>query len=399
MKERDSGPLPPLLRVGIEAGVIDGDTARRIEALRRRRELGIEAGRHDESRQFRLGFVPAPDPDMTFEAMVPCAAHVLPLRLIEQLAQTGALPRSLVPLVLCGPAGTGKTHMLTAVKHRLGERALLLGILDLDADLDRAGRTGMRAELLSVLVGAEVLLLDDLQLVDGRPELQRALALVIDHRRAAGRTIVATASRPPEHLSGIDSHLRGRLLAGAYAAVAPPDATERRAILARAVAPDVLPADVLDHLTHNVTDDIRRLKAAAVQLLLMVSESDIPLSLEIARAVVPRPEDLEHREHVRTPGPATDPVLLAQRYRSMLEDAETEEEQALALQIALGDRLRQARVQGDEAMEERLVRALELIRTGRGTEALHLLASPGGGDAAEGVRAAHTTSTEKGTTP
>ncbi len=57
--------------------------------------------------------------------------------------------------------------------------------------------------------------------------------------------------------------------------------------------------------------------------------------------------------------------MVVRRFREMLDSAENEEEQSLALQIALGERIRQLReANAHPKRVERFVKALELVRGG-----------------------------------
>jgi len=112
----------------------------------------------------------------------------------------------------------------------------------------------------------------------------------------------------------------------------------------------------------------------------------------MARALVPEPQDLVSR---RTPpsvaaiphnnpelvaaNPAMDEqaeiFLKAAQFKQMLSEAETEEEQALALQIALSERLRDIRSGKTSAPTEAetLEHALTLLRDGQLNEALTII--------------------------
>jgi hypothetical protein len=274
-------------------------------------------------------------------------------------------------LVLHGPPGSGKTHILSAIRHQLGSRrAQLVSVLDLEAEHERARHFGARAELRQSLIETEVLLLDDIQLIDEQVPLQRELAIVIDHRRAAGRSLVLTSISPVAHLPGLESHLRSRLQGSVHAAVGTPTVEERRQILTGSLSANALPEEVVGYLAEQVCD-LRRLQAAACELIVTASETDIPISLEIARAVVPRPEDLDPRASASlVKGRTEDPQEVARRYKTMLQNSETQEEQALALQIAIGDRLRQLEGDGDTVLIKKLEQALELLREGKAHEAL-----------------------------
>ena len=56
---------------------------------------------------------------------------------------------------------------------------------------------------------------------------------------------------------------------------------------------------------------------------------------------------------------------MAQRFKEMVAESDTEEEQSLALQIALGERIRQMRKDGTDAQAvSRLELALKMLREG-----------------------------------
>ena len=64
----------------------------------------------------------------------------------------------------------------------------------------------------------------------------------------------------------------------------------------------------------------------------------------------------------------------ASMFKDMLDAAESEEEQSLALQIALGERLRQLREEGgDPEARKKLEQALELLRDGNAEEAIRCM--------------------------
>jgi hypothetical protein len=152
-----------------------------------------------------------------------------------------------------------------------------------------------------------------------------------------------------------------------------------------------VPEPVLEHLVEHAADNVRRLKAAAYQLVAVHEHLGLPLDLALARQVVPpgdgegdRPFRADVAELVSarvfpavTEGPrpqvrpSPNPTSPQARLKEMLTSADSKDEQIRALQIALGERLRQLRVEGSNpTLAEQLERALDLLREGRFQEAL-----------------------------
>gem|GEM_PF-4439276 len=116
------------------------------------------------------------------------------------------------------------------------------------------------------------------------------------------------------------------------------------------------------------------------QLLILNEANAGPLTLDAAREFL-APQDAPGRAGgipVPDPGAPTSgyhqepklPQTVVSRFKEMLDEAESEDEQALALQIALGERIRQLRKEeGTEEAVEKLEQALNLLRQGRPTQA------------------------------
>ena len=160
------------------------------------------------------------------------------------------------------------------------------------------------------------------------------------------------------------------------------DKTERLDLIRHFLEDRSMPKDVVAYLADNITDNIRRLKAAVAQLLTMGDGTQNPMDIDMARAVVPASEYSPQSESQfqalsvnyasQEPQSPVKPQPTANRFKQMLASAESEEEQALALQIALGERIRELRNKGGEQESIRqLERALELLRRwkrGRGDQ-------------------------------
>jgi chromosomal replication initiation ATPase DnaA len=137
--------------------------------------------------------------------------------------------------------------------------------------------------------------------------------------------------------------------------------------------------DVIDYLASHVTENIRRLKAVVAQLFTMSELTSGSVTLDMARVValadtdggyngvIIEKNELEEIDATRD---------MADRFKKMLSVAESEEEQALALQIALGERIRQLRKSGEDPEGlARLESSLDILREGRLEEAISCITS------------------------
>ncbi|MEW6137753.1 MAG: DnaA/Hda family protein [Thermodesulfobacteriota bacterium] len=379
-KQPELRDLPDFLQFSVRKGIVDERTAHRIELYRRIRGLG--------KYESRTALMNDPvDPNLTFENYVVCKGNSFAVELAKTVAHKTATRLPYNPLYLYGDIGLGKTHLLSAIANAAIEKdVLLVNTADLDRELERAERLKCRAELTEWLVSVEILLVDDIQLCEGRENLQRDLFSVLNHMTRAHRWVVICSDVPPTRLAGVESRLLSRLGGGVIVSLQMGDRTERRDLIRHFMGERSFPQDVVDYLAENITDNVRRLKAAVAQLLALVDGMGNPLDVDLARAVVPlqrespppeKPSSTVSKGDVSNkPQPAPPPPSRANRFREMLASADSEEEQVLALQIALGERIRELRNEGaDQKSLRQLERALELLRDGNMEEAIKCISN------------------------
>ena len=379
-KQPGLGPLPEFLEISVQRGLVDSYTAHRIELYRRSRGLG-EA----ESRPPLLN--DPPDPTLTFDNFVISGGNSLAVELAETVVSASTPPLPFNPLYIHGEIGIGKTHLLSAIFNAAEDKeALLVNTADLITELERAEERHSRAELREWLSSVEILMVDDIQFCEGREDLQHDLFSVLNHITKAHRWLVIGSDVPPSRLAGVESRLVSRLGGGVVAGIQMGNALERMDLIQHFLGDGSMPDDVVHYLAENVTDNVRRLKAVVAQLLTLHKTTHMPVTLEMAHAVVPLPEaagrsvkaseSLTHHEETPDERASSRADSRVNRFKEMLAGAESEEEQALALQIAFGERIRQLRnEQGDPEDIRRLERAVEQLREGKMEEAIRCIST------------------------
>lgn len=162
--------------------------------------------------------------------------------------------QSPVPVYLWGESGSGKTHLLEAVRSALRERGALVGVL-------HAGTTQPLA--FDERWGA--VLMDDVHLYN--PVQQHVAFTWFVTAHALQRGVLATGGLPPADLA-LREDLRTRLGWGHVFHLQPLGEDERRAVLRQAAdARGVLLADeVLDYMLHRFSRDLGSLMELLDQL-------------------------------------------------------------------------------------------------------------------------------------
>ncbi len=170
-------------------------------------------------------------------------------------------------IYLHGASGSGRSHLLMATCQAASARAEgadAAGAASAGAAARRRvqylplAALGDPAAVLRGVAGSELLALDDLGAIAGRPEAEHALFDLYNRARAEGNALLFAADAPPSQLGLQLPDLRSRLGACTQFSLKPLDDDERRAVLtAQAIARGIeLDDSVLDWLFARYARDL-----------------------------------------------------------------------------------------------------------------------------------------------
>ena len=203
------------------------------------------------------------------------------------------------PVLFHGPYGFGKTHLLNALAWEAMQtggdrRVVYLTAERFTSTFVRAIQDRQTAAFKAELRNADLLLIDDVQFVAGKPTTQEELFHTLIALIEDGRRVVLTADRSPSELSEMDPRLRSHLQSGLVCGIEPADGALRLGILERklavlAQAGEFLPSarvEVLQVLADRFTDSVRELEGALNTLVARVGGDIARLGLDEAQAIL-----------------------------------------------------------------------------------------------------------------
>ena len=178
------------------------------------------------------------------------------------------------PLLIYGDSGLGKTHLLYAIANVIRRNIPSSKIVYIKGDdfinefieLIRAGRGN---EFRAKYREADLLLVDDVQFVAGKEQVQNEFFHTFNNLYESGRQIVLTSDRPPSEMTLLDDRLRTRFEWGLLVDVAPPDFETRVAIVKNkaALLGMDLPDKVVFTIAEKVTANVRQLEGTINKIL------------------------------------------------------------------------------------------------------------------------------------
>jgi chromosomal replication initiator protein len=214
-------------------------------------------------------------------------------------------------VLLTGPHGAGKTHLLSAIAAEAQKRKpagvrLMSSTLFVEQFQTLLRKKGDTEAFRNFVRDNRLLLIDDVQFLASKPateaELVEALTAVISN----GGQVVLAADKEPDGLVGFDVRLANQLKSATVISIDTPDFELRRKILESkaklyaATAPGFeVPSSILDLLASRLRGPGRQLDAAIRQLVLELGLAHQEVTMEnVERVLAGRFSEPERRPTV-----------------------------------------------------------------------------------------------------
>ena len=197
--------------------------------------------------------------------------------------------RSYNPLFIYGGVGMGKTHLMHAIGRELFAQGSMRIIYTSSERFTNEVVTSIRTDRMPQLRqryrSADVLLIDDIQLLGNKDRTQEEFFHTFNELHEHQKQIVISSDSPPKEIPGLVDRLRSRFEWGLMADIQAPDLETKMAILDKKAEAEgvVLSEEVRTFVASRTKSNVRELEGSFNKLVAYSSLTGSPITLGMAQ--------------------------------------------------------------------------------------------------------------------
>lgn len=248
-----------------------------------------------------IGHLPRVRAEYTFQSFAVSGSNQLAFVSASTIAAN--LGKIYNPFFIYGPVGVGKTHLMHAIANDVyfkapEQKIIYLTSEEFTNEVVDAIRTNDTARMKKKFRSAHLLMIDDIQFIEGKEKVQEELFHTFNILIDNGAQICLSSDRPPHEIKRLEARLSSRFAGGLTVDIGKPDLELKTAILGiKAEKYNAsVPNDVALFLAEQV-EDTRSLEGLLLRVITLATAKDEIITLQLAQQAVGQVEK-ESKEHL-----------------------------------------------------------------------------------------------------
>ncbi len=197
------------------------------------------------------------------------------------------------PLFLYGGVGLGKTHLMHAIGNQIlqsfsDKRVLYVTSEKFTNDFINCIKDNKNEEFRSKYRNIDVLLIDDIQFIAGKKQVQEEFFHTFNTLHENGCQIIMSSDKHPKDIDNLEDRLKSRFEWGLIADISNADYETRLAILRKKVQIEniIIDDNILSNIAIKVDSNIRELEGTLNKIVAKASLTHSPITTELAESCI-----------------------------------------------------------------------------------------------------------------
>lgn len=234
-----------------------------------------------------VGHLPRVRSDFTFQNFAVSSSNQVAW--VSATTVANKIGQAYNPLFLYGPVGVGKTHLMHAIANQVYQRQpdkkiIYITSEEFTNEVVEAIRSNDTARMKRRFRSAYLLLIDDIQFVEGKERVQEELFHTFNILIDNGSQIALSSDRPPHEIKKLEKRLSSRFAGGLTVDIEPPDFELKTAILLKKAEKygHNLPIEVAKIIAENA-EDTRSLEGFLLRVITQATTTGEEITPDLAK--------------------------------------------------------------------------------------------------------------------
>jgi chromosomal replication initiator protein len=149
-------------------------------------------------------------------------------------------------------------------------------------------QTNKNTEFQAAYRDIDLLLIDDIQFLQGKEQTQEAFFHTFNTLHNANKQVVITSDKPPQQLEGFEERMLTRFSWGLMTDIQAPELETRIAILRKKAESDrfKVPDEILEYMAQRVSSNIRELEGTLIRVMAFANLNHQPINMQLVQTVL-----------------------------------------------------------------------------------------------------------------